>query len=205
MATGANEFVPRIPGVDGANVVSVIDAHMNWDLVKGERIVVCGGGLSGCEAAYDLAKEKGMSVTVVEMGDKVLNGVFTINADSLLRKMQGYDITLRTSARVTRVTEEGVYIEHDGQEEFLPCDTVVAAFGLTPEREGGGGRPRQVPQKDLDNRGQRGNRQHRQGRPRRLLRGHEPHRLKRKEESKCLISLEGTRLSPEPLPDWAAR
>ena len=132
MATGANEFVPRIPGVDGANVVSVIDAHMNWDLVKGERIVVCGGGLSGCEAAYDLAKEKGMSVTVVEMGDKVLNGVFTINADSLLRKMQGYDITLRTSARVTRVTEEGVYIEHDGQEEFLPCDTVVAAFGLTP-------------------------------------------------------------------------
>ena len=49
-----------------------------------------------------------------------------------LRKMQGYDITLRTSARVTRVTEEGVYIEHDGQEEFLPCDTVVAAFGLTP-------------------------------------------------------------------------
>ena len=73
-----------------------------------------------------------MSVTVVEMGDKVLNGVFTINADSLLRKMQGYDITLRTSARVTRVTEEGVYIEHDGQEEFLPCDTVVAAFGLTP-------------------------------------------------------------------------
>lgn len=132
MATGANEFVPRIPGVDGANVVSVIDAHMNWDLVKGERIVVCGGGLSGCEAAYDLAKEKGMSVTVVEMGDKVLNGVFTINADSLLRKMQGYDITLRTSARVTRVTEEGVYIEHEGQEEFLPCDTVIAAFGLTP-------------------------------------------------------------------------
>lgn len=102
MATGANEFVPRIPGVDGANVVSVIDAHMNWDLVKGERIVVCGGGLSGCEAAYDLAKEKGMSVTVVEMGDKVLNGVFTINADSLLRKMQGYDITAYLRPRHAR-------------------------------------------------------------------------------------------------------
>ena len=132
MATGANEFRPNVPGAYGDNVVSVIDAHMNWDLVKGQRIVVCGGGLSGCEAAYDLAKERGMSVTVVEMADKVLNGVFTINSDSLLRKMKGYDITIRTSARVTKITEEGVYVMCDGAEELIPCDTVVAAFGLTP-------------------------------------------------------------------------
>ena len=135
MATGANEFRPNIPGVYGNNVVSVIDAHMNWDLVKGQHVVVCGGGLSGCEAAYDLAKERGISVTVVEMANKVLNGVFTINSDSLLRKMSDYDITIRTSAKVTRITDEGVYILCNETEEFIACDTVVAAFGLVPNNK----------------------------------------------------------------------
>lgn len=135
MATGANELVPPIPGIQGDNVVGVSDAHMNWDLVKGKNIVVCGGGLSGCECAYELAKEQGMSVTVVEMADQVLNGVFTINSDSLLRKMAGYDITIKTSSRVTRITDEGVYIECDGKEEFLPADTVISAFGLRPNAE----------------------------------------------------------------------
>ena len=135
MATGANELVPPIPGIEGDNVVGVSDAHMNWDLVKGKNIVVCGGGLSGCECAYELAKEQGMSVTVVEMADQVLNGVFTINSDSLLRKMAGYDITIKTSSRVTKITDEGVYIESDGKEEFLPADTVISAFGLRPNAE----------------------------------------------------------------------
>lgn len=135
MATGANELVPPIPGIEGSNVVSVSDAHMNWELVKGKNIVVCGGGLSGCECAYELAKEMGMSVTVVEMADNVLNGVFTINSDSLLRKMDGYDITIKTSSRVTKITAEGVYIECDGKEEFLPAETVISAFGLRPNAE----------------------------------------------------------------------
>ena len=132
MATGADNFVPPIPGMENDNVVSVIDAHLDWDLVKGKNIVVCGGGLAGCECAYELASENGQSVTVVEMADKVLNGVFAINSDSLLRKMKGYDITLRTSCRVTRVTEEGVYFEYDGKEEIVKADTVITAFGLTP-------------------------------------------------------------------------
>lgn len=135
MATGTDELVPPIPGIKGDNVVGVSDAHMNWDLVKGKNIVVCGGGLSGCECAYELAKERDMYVTVVEMADQVLNGVFTINSDSLLRKMAGYDITIKTSSRVTKITDEGVYIERDGKEEFLPADTVISAFGLRPNAE----------------------------------------------------------------------
>lgn len=136
MATGANELVPPIPGIHGSNVVSVIDAHIDWDLVKGKNIVICGGGLSGCECAYDLAKEKGMTVTVVEMFNKVLNGVFTINEFSLKFKMKDYPITLRTSCKVTKIDERGVNIQNqDGQEEFLPADTVVTAFGLRPNAQ----------------------------------------------------------------------
>lgn len=135
MATGGTEVIPPIPGIDGDNVVSVIDAHLDWNLVKGKKIVVCGGGLSGCETAYDLAKEHDMSVTVVEMADKVLNGVFAINSDSLLRKMAGYDITLRTACRVIKMDEEGVYIECEGQKELLPADTIVTSFGVKPNTE----------------------------------------------------------------------
>ena len=133
MATGADDLVPPIPGIHGKNVVGVSDAHLNWELVKGKKIVVCGGGLSGVECAYDLAKENGMSVTVVEMADKVLNGVFTINSFSLLYKLKDYDVTLRTSCKVTKITEEGVYVNNEnGEEEFFPADTVISAFGLKP-------------------------------------------------------------------------
>ncbi len=135
MATGASDFVPEIEGIDRDNVVGVSDAHMNWELVNGKNAIVCGGGLAGCECAYELAEEKGVSVTLIEMSDKVLNGVFAINSDSLLRKMANHDITIRTSAKVTEITADGVVIECNGQQETIAGDTIITAFGMKSNNE----------------------------------------------------------------------
>ncbi|MBQ1331286.1 MAG: FAD-dependent oxidoreductase, partial [Lachnospiraceae bacterium] len=65
IAVGADEFAPPIPGIDGANVVTV--SQVDRGLVPvGGRVVVCGGGLSGSECAMQLGHE-GKDVTVVEM------------------------------------------------------------------------------------------------------------------------------------------
>ena len=44
---GAKPIVPPIPGINGENVVTMLAAHRDESLIKGDNIVVCGGGASG--------------------------------------------------------------------------------------------------------------------------------------------------------------
>ena len=62
LATGGISIVPTITGVNRGNVVQA------WDVLRGKkignRVVVIGGGMVGCDTADFLAK-KGKTVTVV--------------------------------------------------------------------------------------------------------------------------------------------
>jgi cation diffusion facilitator CzcD-associated flavoprotein CzcO len=42
-------FKPPIKGIDLPNVVEVCEFHMKPELVRGEQILVAGGGISGCD------------------------------------------------------------------------------------------------------------------------------------------------------------
>lgn len=53
VATGSKPLVPNIPGIDGGNVLGVIDAHLHPELVTGKELVICGGGMSGCDFALE--------------------------------------------------------------------------------------------------------------------------------------------------------
>ena len=66
VSTGALPFTPAIPGIDGDNVVNIVEAHRNESLIKGNKIVVCGGGASGLDGAIEMAEEMHKDVTVVE-------------------------------------------------------------------------------------------------------------------------------------------
>ena len=68
-ATGASPVIPRVPGIDGKNVVEAIRLMEGKESV-GDKVVIIGGGLVGCEAAVDLDK-KGKDVTLVEMSDEM--------------------------------------------------------------------------------------------------------------------------------------
>ena len=46
VGTGTKPFVPNIPGIDSANVIDIMKAHSDESLIKGDNIVICGGGLS---------------------------------------------------------------------------------------------------------------------------------------------------------------
>lgn len=131
VATGATPLTPPIPGIDGPNVVNVIDAHKNKELLKGENIVICGGGLSGCDSALELATEEGKKVTIVEMADAIAKDVMFINAASLIPMLEKAGVKKYTSSKVTSITENGVYIQtEDGSTDFIAADTVVTAFGM---------------------------------------------------------------------------
>jgi heterodisulfide reductase subunit A-like polyferredoxin len=63
----------KLGGVMGdictASFKTNIAAHRDESLVKGDNIIVCGGGASGCDGALELAKDKGKKVTIVEKKD----------------------------------------------------------------------------------------------------------------------------------------
>ncbi len=135
-ATGSHSITPPIPGVNGANVVDVKDAHKDPNLLKGERVIICGGGLSGSDFALELATEYGKQCTIVEMKPDIATDMVFINAHSLKLYLKDAGVVVRTSCKVTGISEAGVrVINENGDEELIAGDVVVSAFGMAPNHE----------------------------------------------------------------------
>ena len=131
---GSKPLMPHIPGIDGENVVSVMDFHRNPACLKGDNIVVCGGGASGLDSALEMASEMGKKVTVVEMLPQCGKDVFFINQITLFRKLAEAGVTLLTGAKVVSMDESGLTVECADGTKKVPADTIVAAFGMKADR-----------------------------------------------------------------------
>ena len=132
VGTGTVPVTPPIPGIDSEKVVDIISAHKDASLLKGDNIVVCGGGLSGCDAALEYASEMGKNVTVVEMIDECAKDAMFINKITLFRKLAENGVNLLTNTKVTAITDEGVEVEGPDGPAVIPADTIVSAFGMKP-------------------------------------------------------------------------
>ncbi|MGI6231181.1 MAG: NAD(P)/FAD-dependent oxidoreductase [Tractidigestivibacter sp.] len=136
VGTGAKPVAPPIPGLDGANVVGVLDFERDTSRAAGERIVVCGGGASGLDCALELASDLGKKVTVVEMLPECGKDVFFINKITLMNRLAESGVELLTKNKVVSIDEGGVTVElEDGTQEHLDADCVIDAFGMRPDTE----------------------------------------------------------------------
>ncbi len=135
VAAGARAFTPPIPGMDGEHVISVLDAHRHKEMVKGEKIVICGGGLSGCDCALELAMEHGKRPVIVEMMDQLAPKMIMMNRASMQRLLKEHQIEVHTGTKVEKVDGGSVHIvEKDGSRKIIEADTVISAFGMRPDR-----------------------------------------------------------------------
>ena len=131
---GAKPLVPPIPGIDGANVVTMLDCHRNASLLKGDNIVVCGGGASGCDGALEMAKDLGKKVTIVEMMDECAKDAMFINKISLFNQLAQYQVKILIGTKVVSIEADGLLVEKkDGTQEKIAADTIVNAFGMRPD------------------------------------------------------------------------
>ena len=128
---GAKPVTPPIPGIDGSNVVTMLAAHRDPSLIKGDNIVVCGGGASGCDGALEIASEMGKKVTIVEMLPECGKDVFFVNKISLFNALAANNVQLMTNTKVVSIDAEGLTVEkEDGTKEVLKADTIISAFGM---------------------------------------------------------------------------
>ena len=131
VATGADPVTLPIPAADGADVLEVVQAHLERSRV-GQRVVVAGGGLSGADLALELAQE-GHEVTIVEMADAIAADLLALNRISLLTKLAEAGVQVLTGHRVTSFDEGGLAAVGPDGEVHLAADTVVTAFGVRPD------------------------------------------------------------------------
>lgn len=56
LATGSVPIMPNVPGIDDAKVIGCMEAFAHPEQI-GQKVIVIGGGLVGCEMALDYAQE----------------------------------------------------------------------------------------------------------------------------------------------------
>jgi len=134
LATGSTPFIPNIPSVRRNNVVLALDVLAGWEGV-GDRVLVIGGELVGCETANYLA-QKGKIVTIVRRGPSIAARVNPQARDNLLARLIKNGVTMLTGVRYEEITDRGLVItDKEGQRQNIEADTVVLATGAIQNTE----------------------------------------------------------------------
>ena len=97
----------------------------------GDRVVVVGGGLVGCEMALDLA-QKGKKVTILEALPKIMtvNGpICSANKEMLEELLPFHGVDIICNAKVTGFQDGAVSYETDGKAEKMDADSVILSVG----------------------------------------------------------------------------
>ena len=131
IATGATPKRLPIPGADRA--VEAID-YLLGNVEVGEKVVVIGGGLTGCEIAYDLYL-KGKQPAVVEMQDDLITtkGICLANTSFLRDFFNANKVPTYLETGVREIGDGYVTVtDKDGNKKQLEADTVILSIGYNP-------------------------------------------------------------------------
>ena len=130
LATGAVPVKPNLPGIDGKNVIGVTDFYIHGTPVRGDRVVVAGGGLSGCDAALDIAGT-GKQVTIVEGQPELAIGMNVVSRISLLGRLVKAGVVMKTGHIIKAFRPEGLLVaDREGSEHLLSADSIILAMGM---------------------------------------------------------------------------
>ena len=133
LAAGSVPVMPKVPGIDDKKVIGCMEAFAHPEKV-GQKVIVIGGGLVGCEMALDYAQD-GKEVTVVEALPKILSAGIPSpipNGQMIPDLFEHHNVTVLENHRLSAVEDGRVILESDGQKKALDADSVVIAVGFRP-------------------------------------------------------------------------
>jgi pyruvate/2-oxoglutarate dehydrogenase complex dihydrolipoamide dehydrogenase (E3) component len=134
LATGVTPSIPEIPGIERENVVIAEDVLAGRARV-GERVIVIGGELVGCETAEFLA-DAGKTVTITRRGPSMAAAVAPMIGQPLVGRLSAKGVTMLTGVKYEEVNNEGLVITTgDGEKRTIPADTIVLAARSRPNTE----------------------------------------------------------------------
>ena len=131
IATGST---PRSIPVSGAeNAIEAIDYLLGKKEVK-DHVVVIGGGLTGCEIAYDLYL-KGKKPVIVEMQEDLITtkGVCLANTSYLRDFFKTNKVPVYLETSLSKINDGSVTLKDKNGTEFdVKAENVIVSVGYTP-------------------------------------------------------------------------
>ena len=131
IATGAKARKIGTPGVE--NSVEAIDYLLGKKEV-GDTVVIIGGGLTGCEIAYDLY-HKGKKPIIVEMKNDLIaiRGICLANSSYLRDFFALNKVPVYLRARVNKINPDSVEItDCNGENKTIECNSSIISVGYIP-------------------------------------------------------------------------
>ena len=100
----------------------------------GQKVVIIGGGLTGCEIAYELYLQ-GKEPTIVEMLDDLVctPGVCLANTSFLRDFFKTNNVPVHLETGVKCIEDDGVTVkDKNGMEYKIAADSVILSVGYKP-------------------------------------------------------------------------
>ncbi len=132
VAIGAKQIVPPIPGIDSSKVTDLHALHQSPPAL-GQKIVILGGGLVGCESAIYL-DSLGKDVTIVEMKEDWAADSYFMHKNAMNMYIRDSRIKIHVQTTAKEVTDQGLLCTTPDGELLLPADNILLAAGMRPDR-----------------------------------------------------------------------
>lgn len=129
VATGSK---PRSLPIKGAEkAMDAIDYLMGKEV--GQKVAVIGGGLTGCEVAYELFLS-GKEPIIVEMKDDLVkqSGVCMANSQYLRDFFAWKKVPVYLSSKLKEVKDGSIVMDTPEGEKEVACDSVILSAGYVP-------------------------------------------------------------------------
>ncbi len=128
VATGSKANRIPVPGIDLG--IQAIDFLLGEKQV-GDNVTIIGGGLTGCEIAYELYLQ-GKHPTIVEMQDDLVTtpGICLANTSFLRDFFNANQVPVHLETKLCQVHEDGVTVQDkEGKQFKIPADSVILSTG----------------------------------------------------------------------------
>ena len=131
IATGAKARRIPIDGVDKS--IEAVDYLLGKEKV-GKKVVIIGGGLTGCEIAYDLYLQGKEPVIVEAQHDLIVSKAICLANSSFLRDFfDANKVPVYLETTVSKINDKNVVVkDKEGKETTIDADSVIMSVGYTP-------------------------------------------------------------------------
>ena len=130
VATGSK---PRKLNIHGFDKTIEACEYLNGQ-AAGDNVAVIGGGLTGCEIAYELALQ-GKKVSIVEMKDDLIaqTGVCLANSSYLREWFELHKVPVYLNTALKEVKDDSIICINNNKEIEIKCDSVISSAGYIPD------------------------------------------------------------------------
>ena len=128
IATGSKANKIPVPGVEKS--IEAID-FLRGRKEVGQKVVIIGGGLTGCEIAYELYLQ-GKTPVIVEMQDDLITtkGVCLANTSFLRDFFKANKVEVHLETALKSIDDTGVTVaDKQGKQSRFDCDDVILSTG----------------------------------------------------------------------------